>query len=376
MDERRAFIAEALRPRMPMSGLCRAFGISRKTGYKLLARYLAEGPLGVPERSRAPHHHPHAIAAEVRESLLAARRTHPNWGPRKLRAWLAWQQPQQRWPAASSIGALLRRAGVVPPRPRRPPGRPSGLTVSAAPNDVWTIDFKGWFRTRDGARCDPLTLLDDVSRYLLQCVALAPTTAAQVQPQLERAFREYGLPAVLRSDNGPPFAVPGVPGALSRLAAWWIKLGIRPERIAPGHPEQNPRHERLHWTLQQETATPPAPTRCGQQRRFDRFRAVYNHQRPHEALGNRPPATVYQPSPRPYPARVSSPEYPATMAVRRVRQRGTIKWRGRLVFLSLALVSEPVGLEEVADGCWRIYFGAYPLGCLHAEDDTLHPVEP
>lgn len=375
MDERLAFIAEYRRRQTTMSALCRVYGISRKTGYQLVARYTAEGPVGLLDRSRAPQHHPQAIAPAVREVLLALRTAHPYWGPRKLRARLQAQHPTQAWPAASSVGALLRQAGLTRPAGRRRaalPARPP-LTASQEPNDVWTIDFKGWFRTGDGRRCDPLTLVDDASRYLLHCVALPQPTAGYVQPWLERAFRTYGLPQVLRSDNGTPFVIPrGVQG-LSRLAVWWIKLGIRPERIQPGHPEQNPRHERLHWTLKQETALPPHATRCAQQRAFARFQASYNHERPHEALGQRPPATVYRPSPRPYPPRVAAPEYPATMTVRRVRHGGDIKWRGTLVFVSEALRGEPLGLEEVATGCWHVHFGPLTLGCLHAGADQLEP---
>lgn len=375
MDERLAFIAEYRQRQTTMSALCRGYGISRKTGYQLVARYAAEGPVGLQDRSRAPQHHPQAITPAVRAVLLALRSAHPYWGPRKLRARLQAQHPTQAWPAASSVGALLRHAGLIRPAGRRraaPAARPP-LTASREPNDVWTIDFKGWFRTGDGRRCDPLTLVDDASRYLLHCVALPHPTAGYVQPWLERAFRTYGLPQVLRSDNGTPFVIPlGVQG-LSRLAVWWLKLGIRPERIQPGHPEQNPRHERLHWTLKQETAMPPHASRCAQQRAFARFQASYNHERPHEALGQRPPATVYRPSPRPYPPRVEAPEYPAAMTVRRVRHGGDIKWRGTLVFVSEALRGEPLGLEEVAAGCWHVHFGPLTLGCLHAGADQLEP---
>jgi transposase InsO family protein len=377
MDQRQAFVTEALRHELTMTRLCAAYGISRKTGYAVVARYHAGGVGGLAPRSRAPHYSPQALRPAVQEEILALRTAHPCWGPRKLRARLQRQQPTVAWPAASSIGELLHRRGLT--RARRPGrARPPGgalLTVGEAPNEVWTIDFKGWFHTGDGQRCDPLTVVDEASRYLLQCVALTRPTAAQVQPWLERAFREYGLPQVLRSDNGTPFAMPrGVVG-LSRLAVWWLKLGIRPERIAPGCPQQNPRHERLHRTLKQETASPPQRTRCAQQRAFARFRTVYNHERPHEALAQQPPASCYVPSPRPYPARVVSPDYAAPLVVRRVRGDGDIKWRGAHIFLSQALAGEPVGLEEVADGCWRVTFGSLLLGCLHAGRDTLHLAE-
>jgi putative transposase len=380
MDERLAFVMEVLRREQTITALCRSYGVSRKTGYQVLGQYRAAGEPGLAPRSRAPHHSPQALTAAVQTALIALRTAHPSWGPRKLRARLQRAHPTERWPAASSIGALLQRTGRTQARPARrrrgPLARPPRpLTESGAPNDVWTIDFKGWFRTQDGERCDPLTLVDDRSRYLLHCVALRGATAAHVQPWLERAFREYGLPAVLRSDNGTPFAMARGLVQLSRLAVWWLKLGIRPEQIAPARPDQNARHERLHRTLKQETASPPQRTRCAQQRAFDRFRTVYNHERPHEALAQQPPASVYTPSPRPYPTRVASPEYGPAVVVRRVRGDGDIKWRGAHVFLSQALAGEPVGLEAVADGCWRVTFGPVALGCLHAGADRLHPAE-
>lgn len=378
MDQRRAFVTEAVRRKTTMTALCAAYGISRKTGYQVLGRYQAGGEAGLAPRSRAPRRSPQQLSLGVQQAILALRVGHPSWGPRKLRARLQALHPTDEWPAASSIGALLQRRGLTRPPRRRtaPPAARGPLTRSSGPNDVWTIDFKGWFRTGDGRRCDPLTLVDDASRYLLHCVALPRPTAAQALPWLERTFREYGLPLVIRSDNGTPFAMArGVVG-LSRLAVWWLKLGIRPERIAPGCPQQNPRHERLHRTLKEATATPPRPTRCAQQRAFDRFRTEYNHERPHEALAHHTPASLYTPSPRSYPARVAAPEYAEGLSVRRVRRDGDIKWQGAQVFLSQALAGEPVGLDEVADGCWRVIFGPVTLGCLHAESVTLHPADP
>ena len=381
MEHRLAFVTEAhtrAQRAQTMTALCAAYGISRKTGYQVLGRYQADPLTGLGPRSRAPHHSPRATPLALRQIILGLRGQHPSWGPRKLRAWLQHHHAPTAWPAPSTIGTLLQRAGVPRARPPRRPGRaaaPRALTHAGAPNEVWTIDFKGWFRTGDGARCDPLTLVDEDSRFLLCCVAVRAATEPVVQHWLERTFREYGLPQVLRSDNGTPFAITRGVVQLSRLMVWWLKLGIRPERIARGHPEQNGRHERLHRTLKQETATPPARSRCAQQRVFDRFRAVYNHERPHEALDQQPPGRRYVTSPRPFPARVASPAYPATVTVRQVRGDGSIKWQGGWRFVSQALQGEPVGLEEVADGCWRVSFGPLPLGCLHADADTLHPID-
>lgn len=377
MDERTQFIAAWLQREESVSVLCRRFGISRKTGYKLLGRYAAEGPSGLRERSHAPHGQPHAIPAAVQETLLAVRAAHPHWGPRKVRAWLARRCPEQPWPATSTIGALLQRHGLTVPRRRRLHATPTGRGLRAdGPNAVWAADFKGWFRTGDGQRCDPLTISDAYSRYLLRCQLVAGVAEPVVRPLFEATFREYGLPQVIRTDNGPPFASLAA-GGLSRLAVWWIRLGIRPQRITPGHPEENARHERMHRTLKEETAQPPQPTARAQQRAFDRFRHVYNAERPHEALGQQPPATAYGPSPRPYPERLPALHYPDPVLVRRTHPNGDIKWRGQRVFISQALAGELVGLEEIADGHWRVCFGPVELGWLDARHPTrLHPHNP
>lgn len=369
VDQRMQLISARLGDGWAMSEVCAAAGVSRKTGYKWLARYEAGGPEALRDQSRAPQHHSNAVTPAVIAAVVAMRRAHMRWGPRKLRVVLAAQQPQLELPATSTIGALIRRQGLVRARRRRRAGRatPTLLTAVAAPNDVWCGDFKGWFRVGNGVRCDPLTVTDAYSRYLLRCEAVARPDGRHVQRVWERAFREYGLPQAIRTDNGPPFATTGL-GGLSALAVWWIKLGIRPERIAPGHPEQNGRHERMHRTLREATAVPPRASVCAQQRAFDRFRREYNTERPHEALGQRAPATCYVPSARRFPRRVGAPEYPAEFAVRQVRYKGEIKWRGGLLFLSRALAGEPVGLEPVAEGQWRLYFGAVPLALI----DDVH----
>jgi putative transposase len=362
MDQRVAFIADLLRDEWTMTELAARYGISRKTAYKWADRYAADPEHGLAERSRAPHAHGRAMAEEIRQAVLALRRAHPRWGPKKLRAILQEREPQTVWPAASTLGDLLQREGLSAPRGRRRYAVPltQPLAAAVAPNDVWSADFKGWFRTRDGTRCDPLTVADACSRFVLCCRITRPSERG-VRPWFERTFREYGLPRALRTDNGPPFATIGA-AQLSHLAVWWLKLGIQLDRIDPGHPEQNGRHERFHLTLQQEATTPPAATAPQQQRRFDRMRQVFNAERPHEALGQRPPARVYVPSPRPYPTRLEDPWYDATHEVRRVKRMGQIKWRGDVVFVSEAVRGELVGLAETERGDWTVRFMHVELG--------------
>lgn len=362
MDQRVAFIADVLRDEWTMTELAARYGISRKTAYKWADRYAADPEHGLAERSRAPHAHGRALPDAIRQAVLALRRAHPRWGPKKLRAVLTEREPRTVWPAASTMGDLLRRQGLSTPRrrPRYTVPLTQPLAAAAAPNDVWTADFKGWFRTGDGTRCDPLTVADACSRFVLCCRITRPSEVG-VRPWFERTFREYGLPRALRTDNGPPFATVGA-AQLSHLAVWWLKLGIQLDRIDPGHPEQNGRHERFHLTLQEETTTPPASTAAQQQRRFDRMRQEFNAERPHEALGQRPPARVYVPSPRPYPARLEDPWYDATHQVRRVKRMGQIKWGGEVVFVSEAMRGELVGLAETERGDWTVRFMHVELG--------------
>lgn len=372
VDERMHFIVAHQGGELSMAELCRAFGISRKTGYKWLGRYHASGMEGLNDRARAPQHHPQAVAAAVEERIVAARHTHPTWGPRKLVAWLHRQHPTLPLPAASTVGALLHRAGLTVPRRRRLRATPSAgpLAGTATPNALWCADFKGHFRTRDGAWCYPLTISDYASRYLLRCQALARPDEAHVRAVFETVFRAYGLPEAIRTDNGSPFASVGL-GGLTRLSIWWLKLGIRLERIAPGHPEQNGRHERLHRTLKAETTRPPQATLRAQQGAFEHFRRVYNEERPHEALGQQPPAAAYQPSARRYVPRLRAMAYPTGYAVRQVRHNGELRWRGQLVYVSMALVGEPVGLDAVDDGRWAVYFGPVLLGFLDERHQTI-----
>ncbi len=369
-DERVAFIV-AWKQGGSMTWLCEAHGISRKTGYKWVARYEAGGWDALADASRAPHEPAARMPAAIAAAIIALRREHGELGPKKLRAILDREHPGQAWPAPSTIGDLLRREGLIIGRRRRrrpiPATRP--FAAAAAPNDLWCIDFKGWFRTRDGRRCDPLTVSDAVSRYLLECRIVEPTVAG-VQPACERLFREYGLPLGMRMDNGPPFGSTGAAG-LTRLAVDWVKLGIRLEYIDPGAPQQNGRHERMHGTLKAQTTRPPAADPAEQQARFDTFRSKYNIFRPHEALGQHTPASRYQPSPRPYPQRIPEPWYDAEHAVRRVRPTGEIKWGGELVFLSQALAGEPVGIAETQDGDWIVRFCDITLGIIDRRTNKL-----
>ena len=292
-SEQHRFIEAWLRGEETVAALCRRFGISRKTGYKRINRFKAWGYDGLGDRSRAPHTHPNATPVAVAQQVIAMKQAHPTWGPKKVIATLATAQPTVSWPAPSTAGAILQRAGLVTPRRhrRRTAAWQAPFTAATVANAVWCLDFKGWFRTTNGTRIDPLTVQDATSRYLLACRGLTQPRGPEVHRVLERVWREYGLPRAIRTDNGPPFASLAL-GGLSALAVWWIKLGIRPERIAPGHPEQNGRLERLHRTLKAETTLPPKPSHRSQQRAFDAFRHGYNDQRPHEALGQQPPARV------------------------------------------------------------------------------------
>lgn len=362
VDRRKQFLAEYESGQWTMAELCRGHGISRPTGYELVRRWRAEGEAGVEDRSRAPRRHPNQTPAEIEAPVLQLRRERPRWGPRTLRAWLRDRQPQVRWPAASTIAAMLDREGLTVPRRKRPrvPPYTQPLAQAMEPNRLWCADFKGWFRTGDGTRIDPLTIMDAHSRYLLRVQAVEKTDTERVQAVFAAAFREYGLPLAIRTDNGAPFASRAVRG-LSRLSLWWMKLGIAAERIEPGHPEQNGAHERMHRTLAEETAAPPQYSARDQQRAFDRFRRMYDEERPHQALGMRTPAALYQLSPRVYPERLPQPEYGSAFKVRRVHKHGQFVWKGQDVFLSKVLYGEDIGLLPLDDRYYQVYFAAFPL---------------
>ena len=364
MDERVRFIAAVLAGDETMSELCEAYGISRKTGYKWLARYRELGPAGLYDQSRAPHFHGRASDADLVERIVSEKEAHPLWGPKKIAARLQRRHPELDWPASSTIGEILKRHGLVKGRPRaRWKGCGNGPWPEPdAPNAVWSADHKGWFRTRNGARCEPLTVMDAKSRYMLALVAVGSTSTEEAWPVFERLFHEYGLPDRLRSDNGPPFAGAGITG-LSPLAVRFIRLGIRLERIKPGKPQQNGRHERFHLTML-PLARDPQATLSEQQRVFDSFRREYNEERPHEALGQKMPYEHYRPSLRLMPDTPPEPEYPDHAAVRRVRHSGEIKWNGGLIHISQSLVGEPVAIEETTEDEWAVRFYAHPLGII------------
>lgn len=376
MEERLQFIREYETELFTMTELAAQYGITPKTGYKWLDRYEAEGAPGLCDRSRRPHHSPQAMDEDLVEALLAQRRRHPRWGAPKLLAMVKRQQPDVAWPARSTVCDLLKKHGLVASRRRRrraPAAVPSTRAPITEPNDVWTTDFKGEFRTGDGAYCYPLTLRDGFSRFALRCDGLRATTYDATRRRFDRAFADYGLPARIRSDNGAPFGGAGL-ARLSRLAVWWIRLGIVPERIAPGHPEQNGSHEQFHAVLKAETTRPSAPTLQAQQRRFDRFRLEYNEERPHAALADRSPAMVYHASPRPLPARLPAIEYAGHLEVIRVYGNGCLSWRGRVLFLSEALLGEHVAFEEIDDGVWTIYFATIALARFDERRHRIHPI--
>ena len=365
MDLRTQFIADYLRELHTISELCREYQISRKTAYKWIDRYEAEGATGLADRSRRPHHFPHATPDELVQALLIKRRRHPRWGAKKLLRLLSQDQPDSKWPARSTACDILARHHLIlKPRRRRAlghPGKPA--TIITAPNQVWAADFKGQFKTRDGYYCYPLTVTDSCSRYLLGCQALGSTSFAEAKPVFRRLFQEFGLPERLRTDNGVPFASVSL-ARLSTLSAWFIRLGIVRELIEPGKPQQNGAHERMHRTLKAETTLPPAGNRATQQRRFKSFRQEFNHVRPHEALGLDVPAQHYQPSSRPYPERLKPLEYPSHFEIRRVADNGCIRWRSERVHVSDVCSHEYIGLEEVDTGIWNVYFGSLKLGRL------------
>jgi len=373
MDQRLAFVFDHERGLYTMIDLCARYGISRKTGYKWLERFAADGRRGLADRSRAPHTCPHRMPLLAAQLLVGDRRAHPSWGPRKLLDWLRPRHPDVAWPAPSTVGDFLRRRGLVKRRRRRRPPYHPGVVPphTSAPNDLWTADFKGHFKTGDGIYCYPLTIADQHTRFLLACQGLLSIKGSGARQAFTTAFRTYGLPRAIRTDNGVPFATCGIHG-LSRLNVWWMHLGIQHQRIRPARPQENAAHERMHKTLKAGAIRPPRGSLAAQQRAFNRFRWEYNEERPHETLRGRTPASGYRPSPRRFPERLPAIEYPGHYLVKRVTNAGTIRFKRKLLFLANPLRQLPVGLEEVGDGIWSVYFNRVLLARFDEREFILH----
>lgn len=365
MDQKTQFIADYLRDCLSITELCDLYTVSRKTGYKWIERYLERGPQGLEDRSRRPQSSPNHTPEQIVQALLELRRRHPTWGARKLLTILAQREPRWALPHRSTVCDILSRHGMVPKRRQRRaighPGKPTSLIL--APNDLWCADYKGQFKTRDGLYCYPLTVTDGYSRFLLQCQGLFSTSVADAKPVFRRLFKEYGLPLRIRTDNGVPFATNTL-ARLSTLSAWWVRLGVMPELIEPGKPQQNGRHERMHRTLKAETTRPAAGSLAAQQRKFNRFRREFNFERPHEALDMHTPASYYSASVRSMPDRIPPLEYPDRFEVRYVSYNGGMRWRKDWVNVSIVCAGEYVGLEEIDNGIWNVYFGSMKLGRL------------
>lgn len=374
-----AYLREVVTEQKSMSVLCEEFQISRKTGYAVVDRQRTLGWAGLGDRSRAPLSGPHWMAPEVREAVLSLKKEQTELGAKKILSWLKRVEPEGSWPSVSAIHQTLKRAGLVAKsngRRRYPhPGPPSPFAAATAPNVEWSTDYKGQFRTRDRRPCYPLTIADTFSRYLLSCESTLHPTFEQTWRVFERVFREYGLPDSIRSDNGTPFASPAL-RRLSRLSVRWIRLGIRPQLIQPGKPQQNGRHERMHRTLKQYVCGRPSRNARDQQKAFDAFRQHFNQERPHEALNQTPPAQSYTRSERSYPTRLPQVEYPSGVEARKVNANGVIKWHRRELFLSEVLAGEQVGLQLIDDGYWLLMFSTVTLGYYSEHDRKLFLEKP
>ena len=368
MDQRRGFISAWLSREFTMAELCRRFGVSRPTGYKWISRFEEEGCPGLEDRSRAPHRHPNGTPQDQVDRIIRMKGLHSDWGPVTLRDRLRRIHPQEVWPAASTFGEILKRRGLVRPRQRRrhTPAYTQPFAQVLAPNDVWSSDYKGHFAMGDGRRCWPLTISDNFSRFLLGCQGLYGPSLKATRRWFERCFIDYGLPRAIRTDNGFPFAAP-VLGGLTPLSIWWLKLDILPERIDPGEPQQNGRLERFHRTLKAATATPPKGNLAAQQRAFNGFRAEYNEERPHRALGEgRCPVDLHERSSRSYPSRLPEVVYPDGYEVRKVKHGGYMKWHGQMVYVTKYLLGEHVGMRPLEHDRWELFFCRLPLGIFDA----------
>jgi putative transposase len=368
MDQKTQFVSEYLRDSLSFTELCLRYDISRKTGYKWIARYHTGGPAGLVDRSRRPHSSPDQTPEVVRLAIIEARRRHPSWGAKKLLKLLQRKSPQQSRPSRWTICEILKREGLVRQKTRRRkvghPGKPASIVTAA--NQLWCVDFKGQFKTRDGRYCYPLTVTDRYSRYIIGCQGLLSTETLGAKEVFKRLFKKYGLPAAIRSDNGTPFASTAL-GRLSELSVWWIRLGIRPELIEPGKPQQNGQHERMHRTLKAETTRPSAANLTQQQRLFNRFRREYNEVRPHEGIELQTPASMYEVSTRVLPKEMPELVYPAHFETRLVSKNSGIRWNSGWAAVSHTCAGLHVGLEQVDHGLWDVYLGPVKLGRLLEE---------
>jgi transposase InsO family protein len=376
VDQRLQFLSSYQKEEMSVSELCREFGVSRPTGYRWINRYKESGPEGLLNLSSKPHGCSHAIPETIENAILALRGKYPSWGARKLKARLEQLDSSVEWPVASTFGNILQRAGLTSPKRKKRRTTPYSEPFSevTAPNQLWCMDFKGYFATGDGSRCDPFTITDAHSRYLIRCQIVSRMDLSQVRAVCEAAMREYGMPSRIRTDNGAPFAGTGLLG-LSKLSLGWMKMGIIHERIQPGRPQQNGRHERMHRTLKDETTRPAALTLRLQQKKFDRFRQVFNYERPHEGLNNATPGSVYQPSSVLLPRNLIEFVYPNGLLLRRVNNSGDISWHKGRVFVSEVFRFETLGFEQVDEDFYKVYFRDVEIGEFDAEALRFRPVQ-
>jgi putative transposase len=376
MDQKIQLIGDYLDHGHTITQLSEMYGVSRNTIYKWIERYKQGGNEGLTGKTTAPLVHPNATSLEIAREIVTLKLKYKDWGPKKVVCWLKRHYPDQPWPAISTAANILKQAGLVKPRKKRSrtPPYTEPFQDCLGPNMVWSADYKGQFKTGDGQICYPLTISDNYSRYLLACEALRHPNYLESRPIFEAIFKKHGLPVAIRTDNGTPFASIGL-GGLSCLSVWFIKLGIKPERITPGHPEENGRHERMHRSLKEATAKPPRRNHREQQKAFEAFQPEFNNERPHEALGMQTPASCHRASLRSYPKRLPKITYHGNYLVRQVRHNGEIKWKGEKVYISQALAGEPVALKPIAMHQWQILFSTYILGILDELDMQIKPGE-
>jgi putative transposase len=376
MDERLRFVARLLEGEK-MTVLCREFDISRKTGYKIFSRYKDSGLEGLTDRSRRPYRQDGQLPFQLEKLILQVKAEHPSWGAPKIREKVRRRYPEIRLPAISTVHAVLHRHGLVNVyRPRHNPYKAQGTTLSQPlhPNELWCADYKGEFMLADRRYCYPLTITDAASRYLLCCEAFHSTQGSLAFAAFERIFKDFGLPAAIRTDNGVPFSSPNALFGLSKLSVWWLRLGIQIERIKPAHPEQNGRHERMHLTLKKEATKPASKNFLKQQERFDRFMHIYNQERPHEALDMKYPAEIYVSSSRPYRG-LSDLEYPFHDRTITVTRCGRICIGRRKINLSTVFAGQNVGIKQISDQVWLVSFMQYDLGFFDQETDRVTSAE-